>query len=253
MESVQRLAIEAVQAASEILREAYRSDAVVASAGGRDIKTEADIAAERAILSLLADSPWPVLSEESGAAGDLDPQDAFWVVDPLDGTFNFARGLPFCGVSVGFWENGRPRVGVIEDLASGEVMSASVGQGAWCNGQSLRVSETSQLSQAALATGFPTGRDYGAAALTATVEGIQRFKKIRMLGSAALSLAQVAAGRVDAYWEEKIWLWDVAAGLALVEAAGGAFKISSVGSDWKLNVFAHNGRLGEFSALAQVD
>jgi myo-inositol-1(or 4)-monophosphatase len=252
MKSVLNLAERAVSAASSILREVYESDAVVASAGGRDIKTEADLAAERAILDVLAESPWPVLSEEAGAAGDLRPDGAFWVVDPLDGTFNFARGLPFCGVSVGFWKEGRPRVGVIEDLASGEVMSGLVGEGAWCDGRALRVSETDELSQAALATGFPTGRDYSAAALAATVEGIQRFKKIRMLGSAALSLAQVAAGRVDAYWEEKIWLWDVAAGLALVEAAGGAFEISPPAADWKLNVFAHNGKLGAFADLAQT-
>jgi len=251
MDSVLSLAEKAVRAASEILKGAYQSDAVVASAGGRDIKTEADEAAERAILDVLAESSWPVLSEEAGAAKGLTPSGTFWVVDPLDGTFNFVRGLPFCGVSVGLWKEGRPQVGVIGNLASGEVMSALVGEGAWCDGRPLRVSTTDRFDQAALATGFPTGRDYGSAAVAATVEGIQRFKKIRMLGSAALSLAQVAAGRVDAYWEEKIWLWDVAAGLALVEAAGGRFEITPPDAEWKLNVFAHNGKLGEFADVVR--
>lgn len=243
-----KLAEAAVAGATAVLEAVYRQDAGVVSASGRDIKTEADLAAERQILDQIRLAGFPVLSEESGTSGDFDKEGDFWVVDPLDGTFNFARGLPFCGVSVGFWSRGRPLLGVIHDLGSGETYSGIVGQGAWMNGRSIRTASTS-LESAVLATGFPTGRDYSDSSLQKTIAGIQHFKKVRMLGSAAMMLASVAAGRLDAYWEESIWLWDVAAGLALVEAAGGCCHLSAVGPDWRLDVLAHHGELGLIGPL----
>lgn len=247
-EDLLKLAQEAVEAAATVLGKVYKADAGVVSDGGRDIKTEADLAAEQQILAVIKQAGFGILSEESGARGNIDLQDSFWVVDPLDGTFNFARGLPFCGVSIGFWSKGEPIIGVIHDLGSGETYSGHVGHGAWVDNSPARTAAT-PISGAVLATGFPTGRDYSEEALQKTIGGIQRFKKVRMLGSAAMMLAAVAAGRMDAYWEESIWLWDVAAGLALVKAAGGDYHLSTIGDDWRLNVLAHHGGLAEVAPL----
>jgi myo-inositol-1(or 4)-monophosphatase len=107
----------------------------------------------------------------------------------------------------------------------------------------MRVSETSGYGSASLATGFPSARDYSDTSLADSIRKVQQFKKIRMIGSAALSIAHVANGCVDAYFEEDIWIWDVAAGLALVKAAGGDFTVSEIKDTWQLDVFASNGRL----------
>ena len=105
------------------------------------------------------------------------------------------------------------------------------------------VSTTKSYATASLTTGFPSARDYSDASLGNTIRKVQQFKKVRMIGSAALSIAHVANGSVDAYFEEDIWLWDVAAGLALVKAAGGDFSISEIKDSWQLDVFAFNGHL----------
>ncbi|HOR29743.1 MAG TPA: inositol monophosphatase family protein [Candidatus Sumerlaeota bacterium] len=225
------LAVAAAREAGDILRRLGGQPVQVLSAEGRDIKTQADRDAETAILARLRDaSPWPILAEESGDQGvpDVGP---FWVVDPLDGTLNFARGIPLATVAIALMEADRPLLGVIYDFYRDELFRglAQPGAGLWeiAGGQHpLSVSAVSDPRQAILATGFPTNRDYSEPALREMIGQIQRFKKVRMLGSAAWMLAAVACGRVDAYAEDDLYLWDVAAGVALVQAAGGYVELN---------------------------
>ena len=215
------MALAASMAAGACLSALESDRRVVLSDRGRDIKMQADRDAEKSILTHLSASGFPVLAEESGAHGDVLGSKPVWVVDPLDGTMNFSREIPFYGVSIALLVAGEPVLGVIHDVTRGETFSGIVGEGCWLNGAPVRVSALTNPAEAILATGLPTFRSHEAASLTNFVHDLRRFKKVRMLGSAALMLAYVAAGRIDAYGEDDIMLWDVAAGLALVRAAGG--------------------------------
>jgi len=192
---------------------------------GKDLKLQADVRAEEAILQRLqAATDFPILSEESGASIGFRTDAEYWVIDPLDGTLNFSRRLPLSCVSIGLWRGEQPLLGVVHDFERDETFTGLVGDGAACNGTPIRVNSVTETAKAVLATGFPSGRDFGDAPLLAFCRKVQGFKKVRLLGSAALSLAWLAAGRLDAYAEDDIWFWDVAAGLALVTAAGGEFR-----------------------------
>ena len=237
------IAAKAAQEAGFILKDFFATNAGVKTDDGRDIKTEADKAADAALLDVLSSTSFPILSEESGCTIDAGMSEPCWIIDPLDGTFNFVRGFPACCVSVALWHKKMPILGVIYDFAADMLYTGIVGVDARCNGESINVSTVQALSQAALATGFPSARDYGDKSLQDSIKKIQKFKKIRMIGSAALSLAYVSRGFVDAYHEEDIWLWDVAAGLALVKAAGGEFTISDIKPTWQLDVYATNGTI----------
>jgi len=212
------LAHRACDAAVAVLQRAQAEAPVILSEIGRDIKLQADRDAEEAALAVLRESSYPILAEESGGQASAD---AFWVLDPLDGTMNFSRGIPFYAVSIAFVEREQPTLGVVHDLARNERFYGALGNGAWCNHQPIHVSGVAETGRAILATGFPLHHPLSEATLAEYLHTAKKFKKIRMLGSAALSLAYVAAGRVDAYWEEAIMFWDIAAGLALVHAAGG--------------------------------
>lgn len=239
-----KLAIAVAEEAGEVLRQSYAAGSEVFSEIGRDIKLAADVEAERVILARLrAATPHPVLSEEAGADAGLGPTGWQWVVDPLDGTYNFSRRLPVCCVSIGFCDGPKPVAGVIYDFLGRVTYAGQIGHGAWRNGEPMRVSGIGDLKRAMLCTGFPSGGDYGEDSLMGFVRQAQGYKKVRLLGSAALSLALVAAGVVEAYEEDNIQWWDVAAGLALVEAAGGAWLSQSGAGGWKRRVFAQNGRL----------
>lgn len=215
------LASDAAQAAGRLLKSLDASNLTVLSDTPRDIKLAADRQAEALILSQLGGSGYAILAEEGGAHGAVDGEAPVWVVDPLDGTMNFSRGIPLCCVSIALLVAGEPVLGVVHDFNRGETFSGIAGEGAWLNGQPMQVSSVSSADRAILATGLPAGGDFDGAALQWLAEDMQRFRKVRMLGSAALMLAYLAAGRVDAYREDDIMLWDVAAGLALVRGAGG--------------------------------
>lgn len=187
-----------------------------------DLVTEADLAAEAAVLGLLqADTPEiGVLAEESGrrtAASALE-----WCVDPLDGTTNYAHGFPVFATSVGLTWQGIPLLGALALPAFDELHWAAPGLGSWCNGSRQRVSDCRRLDDALLATGFAYDRrqrqdnNYAEFAwFTHRTHGVRRA------GAAAVDLAFVAGGKVDGYWERGLAPWDLAAGLVLVEEAGG--------------------------------
>jgi myo-inositol-1(or 4)-monophosphatase len=234
----------AAAAAAAVLRRDYLVDAGVTEDQAKDIKTLADVAAQAVILDALAATGIPVVAEEerAGQAGSAG-RGQVWYVDPLDGTLNFTRGFAMAAVSVALWRDDEPLLGVVHDVFHGTVYAGVVGSGAWCNETPMRVSAVAGKDKAILATGFPSGRSYDTASLLGFVQSVQTYKKVRMLGSAALMLAQVAAGRFDAYEEEDIYLWDVAAGLALVRAAGGAMRMTPGSGPFQYRVRADNGRL----------
>lgn len=242
MQDFFQLACRASTEAAALLRREFVRDAGVMSFSDKDIKTQADLAAQKVIVAALAESGFPVVAEEEEQAVKI-AAGPVWIVDPLDGTLNFTRGFPMAAVSVALWDEGKPCLGAVVDVFRGELYSGHVGSGAWLNKEPVRVSSVVDGAQAVIATGFPSGRAYDEASLLEFVAKVRRFKKVRMLGSAALMLAQVAAGRFDVYEEEDIYFWDVAAGLALVKAAGGDFRMDKGSSELKHRVLAWNGRL----------
>ena len=215
------MAVKAAEAAGTLLREAMDQPKAVLSETGRDIKLQADRDAEALILEALSASGHAVLAEESGEHGSVDSGEAYWVVDPLDGTMNFSRNIPFCCVSIALCVNETPVLGVIHDFNHDDTFRGIVGVGAWNHDTPLHVSSVRDVDKAVLATGFPVNRSFDDDALRRFLDQSQQFKKVRMIGSAAMSLALVASGRAEVYTEEDIMLWDVAAGIALVRAAGG--------------------------------
>jgi len=196
---------------------------------GRDIKLKADRLAERIVIDALLQSHTvvPVVSEETYNEGPMPTSNGcFWVVDALDGTMNYNRGIPFCCVSIALWNQWDPLVGVVFDFEHDELFSGVVGQGAWLNESPIHVGGETEASKSVLGTGFPTLFDFSDVALKGFIDRFRSYKKIRMIGSAALSLVYVACGRLDAYHERNIMFWDVAGGLAIVKAAGGTINYS---------------------------
>jgi myo-inositol-1(or 4)-monophosphatase len=189
--------------------------------GAVDWVTDADLAAERAIREVLGrhTPEIPILGEEGG--GDRAARTA-WVVDPLDGTTNFVHGFPFYAVSVGLLVDGVPTVGAVVDVPRRRTFRATLGRGGSVDGAPLRVSDTPDLERALCATGFPYDRRQRAAFYLRFVQAaLERTQGIRRAGAAALDLAHVACGAVDAYWEFNLSPWDVCAGIVLVREAGG--------------------------------
>jgi len=186
--------------------------------------TEADTAAEALIIQRLRDvfPDHRILSEESGGDEWQDPGPPTWIVDPLDGTNNFAHGFPHVGVSIALVADRKPVIGVIHDPLRGETFAAMADGGATCNGRPIQVSAVAQLSRAFLGTGFSYQRRTAA---DNNVERLGHFLRrsqgIRRAGSAVLDLAYVACGRLDGFWELRLHPWDVAAGTLIVREAGG--------------------------------
>jgi myo-inositol-1(or 4)-monophosphatase len=239
-ESELKCALDAIKAANQIICDNYMTDAQVQNNYGRDIKTLADIDAEGEILKILRVSGYPIIAEESENF-EIPKDTAYWIVDPLDGTLNFTRKFKFAAVSIALWQNNEPILGVVQNIFDGDLWVGVVGVGATLNGNTISVSTLDKKYEAVLVTGFPSNRNFGKKSLDEFVLSIQEYKKIRMLGSAALMLAYVAGGQFEVYIEEDIYIWDVAAGLAIIRAAGGDFNMSSGTTLFQKNVKAHNG------------
>lgn len=192
----------------------------------RDIKLEGDIRLNRVIVRQLQEkSPYPILSEEEGFSKEkVNNNENIWIVDPLDGSLNFSRNIPLSCISIALWNEMQPLLGVIYDFNRNEMFTGIVAEGAWLNDIPIKVGDAVRKNEAVLCTGFPVSTDFAESALLHFVKNIQSYKKVRLLGSAALSLAYVASGRADAYQESDIAIWDVAAGIAIVKAAGGTVR-----------------------------
>ena len=216
------LAAEAARATRPILEAGRLAPRQAVSQLGRDIKLPEDAESEAAIRAILgAHSPYPILGEENGWGDASQATDGpHWVVDPLDGSFNFYRGIPLYAVSIALCSGaGAARtalLGAIYDPVRDELVTGGAGLGLQLNGTPLR---RPSAGRQILATGYPTRAD--PTAVNARLgEATRDWTKIRMLGTAALSLAWVALGRLDGYEEQDIMWWDVAAGLALAAGAG---------------------------------
>jgi myo-inositol-1(or 4)-monophosphatase len=217
---------------------------VVDSMEGKDIKLAADKESEKIILDALAPSGLPVLTEESGivaaAGASKDTQDIqtglHWIVDPLDGSMNFYKGLSeLCCASIALWDKKQPVFGIVYRFANDECFEGMVGKGATLNGKPIAPSTETRVCQAALATGLPLKGGYSTASLETLAQTMQAFKKVRMLGTAALMATFVACGRVDVYQEDGIMLWDIAAATALILAVGGIVALT-VGEDYRCRI-----------------
>lgn len=224
MAGISRTAVQAALTAGHVLAGLYHKPHQVRYKGEIDLVTEADVAAERCILDILAAQhpAGKILSEESHAVYRAAPQEPVWIIDPLDGTTNFAHGFPWFAVSIAYAEKGRSLIGVIYAPMRDELFFACRGGGAWLNGEKIKVSATTELLKSLLATGFPYNvREKPDAVLAALRKLLTRSQGVRRAGAAALDLAYVACGRLDGFWEINLKPWDTAAGLLLVEEAGG--------------------------------
>ncbi len=208
--------------AGEILRDRFGQPHDVRFKGTIDLVTEADRAAEDLIADRLRDlCPEHVLLCEEGSVGAMSRSAYRWVVDPLDGTTNYAHGYPCFCVSIALARQDELLIGVIYDPTRDELFAAERGAGATLNERRIRVSEIDDLNRAMLCTGFPYDvRERGDFARH-FARFIMSAQAVRRDGSAALDLAYVACGRFDGFWEEGLQPWDVAAGVLLVEEAGG--------------------------------
>ncbi len=191
-----------------------------------DVKLQADVESEHYIRDALSNTNMPIIGEEQGGDSNLIHGDElYWVVDPLDGTYNYLRNCPECCVSIGLMKGLEPQLGVIYNFNTDDIYTGVLGQQLHVNDEEVKPQWAASQKEAVYCTGFPAGRDYSEEALLKTISQYKKYKKIRMIGSAALAIAYVSAGQYDVYREESIRLWDVAAGLALINAAGGYQKI----------------------------
>jgi myo-inositol-1(or 4)-monophosphatase len=190
--------------------------------GPSDLVTEADLASQEAIRQVLltAFPGYGFLSEEGD--GTLDATAEYcWVVDPLDGTTNYVHQMPHYCVSVALLQRGRPIVGVVLDPVHQECFTAARGRGARLNGRAIRASSVRDLSQALAAASFSAKVQTGSPEIDQFVAALLNCQAVRRTGSAALNLCYLAAGRFDAFWAMSTKVWDIAAGVLIVEEAGG--------------------------------
>jgi myo-inositol-1(or 4)-monophosphatase len=228
---------EATRRGGAVLRAKWGTRRTIDYKGGIDLVTDADRASEEVLLEFLV-GRFPgsaVLAEESGAraartgaAGD----GLCWFVDPLDGTTNYAHGVPHFAVNVAVSDGAGIAAGATLDPLRGELYVAGRGEGAWLGAERLRVSETTELKRALLCTGFPYDIQQDPDPLLRLFRAyIQRARAVRRFGAAALDLAYVASGRFDGFWEARLKAWDVAPGILLVREAGGVVADFTGGED----------------------
>ncbi len=258
MSDVLAFAQDTARQAGRLLCELYRQHHTVRyKSSDIDVVTEADMASDQLLANAIqARFPHHAILSEEGAVDlqeELDSIPYLWLVDPLDGTVNYAHGHPIWGVSLALAERGKVTTGVTYDPLRDEMFWAIRGKGAWCNGRQMRVSEPSRLRRALVATGFPYRRatlaDNNLAEFSAVMPRVQGMRRA---GSAVLDLAYVADGRLDAYWEMSLSPWDWATGCLLVQEAGGT--VTGIhGESWSLamgHALVSNGRLhNELMAL----
>ena len=240
-------AIDSVRAAGELQKRAFGGTFRIDKKGSIDLVTEVDLAVEEMIRALIAERHpgHDVLGEEMGGpSGVLSSH--VWICDPIDGTTNFAHGLPIFCSTIALEIEGVVQVGAVYDPMRDELYTAGKGGGAFLNGIPMTVSRAASLIDSLLVTGFP----YSVQArldemLVLFGKFLARSRAVRRLGSAALDLCYVAAGRLDGFWEEGLNAWDIAAGVLLVEEAGG--RVTDLdGGPFVLRsgrIIASNGRL----------
>jgi myo-inositol-1(or 4)-monophosphatase len=223
MTGILELCERAARAGGKILLD-YQDRVVGREKGPRDLVSEADLASQQTIRAILhAEYPdYDFLGEEDDPTAKPGKNSAYrWIVDPLDGTLNYLHHLQTFAVVVALEHAGEIVAGVVFDPVLNECYTAEKGRGAWLNGSPLRTSQCQQAELALVAASFPPVVEPGSYEVTRFLEALYCCQGIRRLGSAALNLAYVAAGRLDAYWATSVKIWDVAAGVLIVREAGG--------------------------------
>ena len=248
--------IELARAAGDVLKHYMDREKQVELKGRANLVTVADKESEALVIRRIRER-YPdhaVLAEESGASGAGAGK---WIIDPLDGTTNFAHQYPFFCVSIGFEQNGEVRCGAVYDPWRDELFSGARGMGSFLNGQKLKVSETGQLGGALLTTGFPYGVRKKIDLAMRQFQGfILESQAVRRGGSAALDMCYAAIGRCDGFWELDLHPWDTAAGLVILEEAGGC--VTDFGGNpysiYMREILASNGKIHEemVNVLRQV-
>jgi myo-inositol-1(or 4)-monophosphatase len=223
LDRARHVGIQAARSAGELLRQRVDSIREIRHKSAVDIVTDVDLQSEQEVCATLL-SAFPthtILGEEGGARVGSDPRYR-WIVDPLDGTTNYAHGFPFFCVSIGLEVEGKLTLGVAYAPSLDELFVAQAGRGATVNNRPIQVSTIDELPQALLATGFPYDRREFGRALRSFEAVSLRSQAVRRAGSAVLDLCYVACGRLDGYWEHQVMPWDMAAGALVVLEAGGA-------------------------------
>ena len=238
------VAVAAAREAGSLLRSHFGEPPEVNELHAHDIKLALDVRAQDLITSrLLAAFPDHALYGEEGIAGNQDSEWQ-WIVDPLDGTVNYYYGLPHYCVSIALRRGKEIQLGVIYDPQRDELWQSTLGGDSKMNGKTIRVSDRAALSEAVVSIGFSKSKATINAGLSLLPKYVERVRKCRLMGSAALDLAYVASGRFDAYIEQSVSLWDVAAGKIILENAGGRFEMTTR-ADFpdKVSVRAWNGKI----------
>ena len=226
LKNLKQLAIKAAREAGEYLLKNKTAKKEIFSEEGRDIKLEIDRSTEKLIRTSLRESDISILGEEYGGKSS---DGLVWVIDPIDGTANYFRGLDQCCISIALMDGNQALLGIIYNFNTNELFHAQHQQGAFLNDLPISVSSIAEKNKASLTTGFPASESIDSS--IDFLDGLKEWKKIRMFGSAALSCAYIASGRCDAYIEKGVYLWDFAAGICLVNEAGGRVQFSKIDSE----------------------
>ena len=214
------------------------------NSNSKDTKLKADIESEKLIKTIITkNSSFPILAEESEKS-NVDLGDTFWVVDPLDGTANYNRNIPVCCISIGLVKDMKPILGVIYDFNNDDIyVGDTYSKKSLMNDQIIKTSNISKKEDGILITGLPHDSDYSEQALNNMIDDMQKWQKIRMMGSAAMAACYVASGKVEQYQEKGIYLWDVIAGAAIVESSGGTAKIFNQKENFQVDVVFSNSNI----------
>lgn len=239
-----QLTITAAREAGELIRANYESDLVVDEMKAHDIKLDLDVKAQEMITRRILETfPDHAIYGEEGIGGN-QASTSQWIVDPIDGTVNFFYGIPHFCVSIALRENGTLKLGAIYDPMLNEMFAVDYEGPATLNGRPIRPSNRSDLGEAIVTIGFSKTRESMDAGLERYRKMAHLVRKTRMMGSAALAMAYISCGRLDAYIEEQISIWDVAAGILLLERGGGLVKLAPSSPDGdRSSIVAHNGKL----------
>ena len=228
--------------AGKKLKNSFFETQELLSNSGRDIKLAIDKEVEEDIKAALKEFGFGFLGEETGLKSD-SASEYFWVVDPLDGTSNYFRNIPICANSIALMDSRfNVHVAVVNSFLENKLYYASLGNGSFCNDMPLKVSEINTKSLATLMTGIPAKTTYLNSEFQEMIQLFQEWKKVRMIGSAAIAGAWVAEGIADCYKENGIFIWDIASTMLLVQEAGGKISISDLNDEMRVDAEFTNGK-----------